>query len=72
MVEDVFTKVQVRWTENVGEAVVKLSWSYPGQSNIIIPSSHYNYLQYVASSPYTVAISCPPGYSGDTTSNPTE
>lgn len=57
LVEDQNYKLIVRWGNAGGPASVKLYYSYPGQTETIIPSSQYVYQELVGSSPYTVAVS---------------
>ena len=71
MTKDQFTPLEIKFGENEVGAVVKLSWEYSGQSQTIVPSSYYYNPEYVGSSPYTVTVTCPDGYSASTAGNPT-
>ena len=72
MTKDQFTPLKIEFGENEVGAVVKLSWEYSGQSQTIVPSSYYYNPEYVGSSPYTVTVTCPDGYSASTAGNPTK
>ena len=72
MTKDQFTPLEIKFGGNEVGAVVKLSWEYSGQSQTIVPSSYYYNPEYVGSSPYTVTVTCPDGYSASTAGNPTK
>ena len=72
MTRNQFTPIKIEFGENLVGAVLKLSWAYSGQSEIIVPSSYYYNPEYVGSSPYTVTVTCPDGYSASTAGNPTK
>ena len=39
-----------------------MSWSYPGQPSIVVPSASLYYPTYVHNSPFNVTVVCPPSY----------
>jgi hypothetical protein len=63
-----YYKLLINWGENSGGALIKFWYSYSGQSQTIIPASRYYYIESVGSSPYTITVSCPAGYSGTASS----
>jgi len=65
-----YYQIDARWGETTGSATVRLSWSYSGQAKTVIPSTSWFYPEYVGSSPYTVTVTCPTGYTGTNTTNP--
>ena len=70
MVQDQYYHIEAHFAEATGGATVKFYWAYSGQSKIIVPSEYWYYPRHVASSPYTVSIPCPSGYTGTNSSNP--
>lgn len=70
MVAGNYYRMKLNWGEYHGGALVRLWWSYGGVGKTVIPSSAYYYPEFVGSSPYQVTVSCPPGYNGNTVSNP--
>jgi len=72
MTKDEFTPFKLEFGENAVVATLILHWEYSGQSQTIVPSSYYYNPEYVGSSPYTVTVTCPDGYSASTAGNPTK
>ena len=73
LTEGVLYEIESTLVEYTGAAKLMLSWSYPGQAKINIPSTaYYSDQQYVDASPYFVTVTCPIGYHGDTLVNPIE
>lgn len=64
MIDNQYYTVRIDFSENTGDAEVRLSWSYGSVAKEIIPSTYLFYPTYVASSPYQVVASCPTGYTG--------
>jgi len=65
-----FYHIEAHWGETTGQAVVSLSWSYSGQTKIVIPSTSWTYPEFVSTSPFTVTVTCPSGYTGTNATNP--
>ena len=51
----------ITYREHIGASRINLSWNYPGQSTIVIPST-YLYSPTSISSPMQLNIDCPNGY----------
>ena len=52
-----------KWSNTSGNAVLKLYWSTPTISYTLVPSSYFNLMRNVGSSPIQISVSCPTGYS---------
>ena len=72
MTRNQFTPLKIEFGEWGGLAILRLYWTYSGQSQTIVPSSYYYNPEYVGSSPYTVTVTCPDGYRANTAGNPTK
>ena len=70
MVKDQYYHIEAHWGETTGAAVAILAWSYTAQSLIVIPATSWFYPEYVSTSPYTVTVTCPSGYTGTNATNP--
>jgi len=57
--------LRVDFSENIDDAIIRLYWEYTGQTKTMIPTTYLFYPEYSGSSPYTVTISCPDGFTGD-------
>ena len=69
---DQYHELIIYFSQNTGDAEVILSWSFTGQSKVIIPSQYLYYPTYVSSSPIQVTVSCPTGYTGSNPSSTTK
>lgn len=70
MVKGRFYKMLIDYTDWGVNALIHFYWAYAGVPKMIVPSESFFYPEYVKSSPYTVALSCPYGYSGTQASSP--
>ena len=70
MTQDQYYYLKIKYGEIGGGAAITLYWAYSGVSQTVIPSTSYYYPNYVGSSPYTITLTCPTGYSGTVTAHP--
>ena len=72
MTQNQYYYLNIKYGELGGSAAITLYWAYSGVSQTIIPSTSYYYPQYVSSSPYTITLTCPTGYSGTIAAYPNQ
>ena len=70
MVAGQYYHIEAHWGDTTGAAEVDFRWSYTSQAKITVPTEYWYYPEYVGTSPYTVDVSCPSGYTGTNSSNP--
>jgi cysteine-rich repeat protein len=70
MKDNQFYQFRIDFSENTGEAEIRLYWSYTGQAKTLIPDEYLYYPSYVGASPIQVSVNWPTGYTGSDPTSP--